>query len=713
MAADRHSSNLQGRSLKPTLASNRTTKSPVTPRLAANTSVTTNTPLRRKPILRPDTIVPTVEASIEDGVETPVKNLNGNITPRSSARKLRVESTHSTPTQNTEDPLENNQATPSLVSPLSNLHDGATAARPLSPHRRVNAQECRPRSITIGERGGRVKTPRLTKPSGSLDLGSGQQVRGDNAQSYHASEIMTQDKEQNGNLQKKMLVSFHVDGQRMASPAVSPRATSPVLSAVSEMRFPASQFIHADGTLDLTLSPPILSPSLSAVSSRSPYFPSPAGSASPRRSPSPSKENIHLSYRKGASQIIGVRPNPRAAAPPGSILPDRFPAAVQPNSQRRDEFRPLTKQSRHVKSLSISSVDSGSSHQSKRRELNTSAAPVTSSPPAAIPTGLVAQATAESPHLTPLATIDTTVGAPPSAVAEALQISTKLSSELAVDARRERKVLDLEISNSSLLAINRSLEREIRKQKAELKHFRRLSRAGRFSTVSEHRRIPSLGGLSALTEEDPEATELNSPCTSNDDADDMFELESEISSESLSSAAQADSDARYRTRDEKRLQLDLKKHRELLADSQKIDQSLQRCLGWTEELVREGKKALEHRVGFSDVNLGGRVLSDDEKAEVHNKAEQAEDVAHRPEEEMRGSLDSHELRETTMHGSRFVSPTEVLGIWQDVKDQQESDRDSFESEVRDRDSGIVLDRPPPRAIVVHRRPPDIRTYSLD
>jgi len=42
-------------------------------------------------------------------------------------------------------------------------------------------------------------------------------------------------------------------------------------------------------------------------------------------------------------------------------------------------------------------------------------------------------------------------------------------------------VLDLEISNSSLLAINRSLEKEIRKQKAELRRFRRMSRAGVFS----------------------------------------------------------------------------------------------------------------------------------------------------------------------------------------------------------------------------------------
>jgi hypothetical protein len=52
----------------------------------------------------------------------------------------------------------------------------------------------------------------------------------------------------------------------------------------------------------------------------------------------------------------------------------------------------------------------------------------------------------------------------------------------AANARRERKVLDLEISNSSLLAINRQLEREVRRQKTEIRRFRRLSRAGRLTS---------------------------------------------------------------------------------------------------------------------------------------------------------------------------------------------------------------------------------------
>ena len=105
---------------------------------------------------------------------------------------------------------------------------------------------------------------------------------------------------------------------------------------------------------------------------------------------------------------------------------------------------------------------------------------------------------------------------------------------------------------------------------------------------------------------------------------DMSEEESEIDSEldsseseslddgSLSPSAMAESDLRHRKKDEKRLLLDLSKHQQLLIDSQKMNQSLKRCLGWTEELINEGRKALEYHVRVSDVELGGRVLPPDE-----------------------------------------------------------------------------------------------------
>jgi hypothetical protein len=187
-------------------------------------------------------------------------------------------------------------------------------------------------------------------------------------------------------------------------------------------------------------------------------------------------------------------------------------------------------------------------------------------------------------------------------------------NELAANARRERKVLDLEITNSSLAAINRTLEREMRKQAAELRRYRRLSRSGRLS-IATSASIRTSNGLSSISDED--GAQLS----------DMSEEESEETSEfdsseedsfddgSLDPAALAASDLRHRKKDEKRLQLDLSKHQQLLIDSQKMNESLKRCLGWTEGLIDEGKKALEYHVRVSDVELGGRVLVPDDADE--------------------------------------------------------------------------------------------------
>ncbi|KKA23505.1 hypothetical protein T310_2474 [Rasamsonia emersonii CBS 393.64] len=170
---------------------------------------------------------------------------------------------------------------------------------------------------------------------------------------------------------------------------------------------------------------------------------------------------------------------------------------------------------------------------------------------------------------------------------------TSHTDEQAVNARTARKILDLEISNSSLLAINRTLERELRKQNAELRRYRRLSRAGRLS----------IDPLSPFY--------LWRWIVYGHDNESSAEGEDGTGSPNSS----ADRDTRVRASDEKRFLLDLAKHQELLADSQKMNQSLKRCLGWTEELIREGKKALEYHVHVNDVEIGGRVLAPDEVGE--------------------------------------------------------------------------------------------------
>ena len=185
-------------------------------------------------------------------------------------------------------------------------------------------------------------------------------------------------------------------------------------------------------------------------------------------------------------------------------------------------------------------------------------------------------------------------------------------SELVANARRERKVQDLEITNASLEAINRTLERQLRKQTAELRRFRRLSRSGRLSLNSAP---PSRNVSAALTDPPVDLSDLSEEEGSEEDNEEAESLEeSEVSISDSESVDAQSTGAMRRKRDEKRLQLDLTKHQELLIDSQKMNQSIKRCLNWTESLIKEGHKALEYNVRVSDVEFGGRVLAppDDE-----------------------------------------------------------------------------------------------------
>lgn len=153
-----------------------------------------------------------------------------------------------------------------------------------------------------------------------------------------------------------------------------------------------------------------------------------------------------------------------------------------------------------------------------------------------------------------------------------------------------------------------------------------MSRAGRFSVDTAGATLESsslhsashIGDLSDMSEEDEgdqrEEPEEEEPESSEDSFDES----------QLSPSAQLERDEAHRFKDEKRLQLDLSKHRDLLLDSQKLNQSLKRCMNWTEQLIKDGQKALEYQVRPSDVKIGGRVLiAEDDDEDDNTQAEES------------------------------------------------------------------------------------------
>ena len=431
--------------------------------------------------------------------------------------------------------------------------------------------------------------------------------------------------------QKKAPTFFYANGQQEESNLMPAAAPSPPLSAVSA-RSGRSQFFRANGAeiddIPSLHSPPLIAPS-----------PKPPEVETLQRTPAffrpPSSESIHLSYRKGASQVI--KPTNRANAIP-LLSPTSFqspPAHRRSGSAETPNSQPPSKS--HNRTSSLNSIESlPASRKSSLAGIETTGYPAPSllattchtanrsgnSTPSQRGSGASASAAAAA-----------AIQDPPSLPVQASQhfhqpSSTPHSptkpnpplSELAANARRERKVLDLEISNSSLLAINRQLEREVRKQKAELRRFRRLTRAGRLSSRSILGVGPDggeeggggEGDLSELDEGGELAGEGDGSGGEEDEEDEEEEEEEDDDSTDesaiLSPGALAERDERMLAKDSRRLQLDLRRHRELLVDSQKMNQALKRCMAWTEEMIKDGKKALEYRVRVDEVQLGGRVL---------------------------------------------------------------------------------------------------------
>lgn len=344
---------------------------------------------------------------------------------------------------------------------------------------------------------------------------------------------------------------------------------------------------------------------------------SPQSGSAVLRAPSPLKE-VEVSESKPRTALNSKR---QVSSTSNAVLrpTEGHPATSSTTSNdiiRRASLRSATvPQVRHSKASSVSSIDSRSNRKSNSIPgIKPIVVPASSTSASAGLGNLIENQTKhQSPIWTP-----TGVPSSPSTPSHTPQLFSQSPSRavpadskleqlniLAANARRERKVLDLEISNSSLLAINRTLEREMRKQNSELRRYRRLTSAGCISIAPSNRTTSSR--FSGLTD-----TDFSSDLDFDIDlqAEDLETFsDDEGSSVSHSPSSARVQSARQRAKDERRLQLDLSKHQELLLDSQRMNQSLKRCLGWTEDLIKEGKRALAYQAKVSEEDIRGRVLT--------------------------------------------------------------------------------------------------------
>ncbi|KAI1131858.1 hypothetical protein F5Y10DRAFT_232711 [Nemania abortiva] len=582
--------------LTPKIASAARPSQPQTPSLAAANGMTT--PLPRRTQQRPvSTIIATTTGSNFPPYDDPntvsaaafSPHLNSNVTPRSGSRQSRVDSANSTPSGTPSHDRSDSWDAKAAFPFSSPLNQGDSSRRPvvtfsaISPERNASRRQD-------------AVNPRDSK-------------------FFHASDAKTSRPTSASKMvSPKNPTFFYANGNGIASKSASPTTLSPPLSPGSNwsQENVSSKFMYANGTPELRPTPPPMVSHGSAASVPT-TSKGAAGrsSAASQRPASPSKLPLHSpTYRNSIGSQAAVTSAAAAAALPARVPVSPPPPLLPSAPALRRSGTATSRSSGHSRSGSLAMVEAISEPSKPMASPTTGLFPPLSLSPTNTPPltlAFIIQAAED------FAEAENDTSLDEQSVLQSPSKSTTSSvdpvTELIANARRERKVQDLQIRNTSLEAINRTLERQLRKQTAELRSYRRLSRSGHLSlastamssrvtsgTMSEPDLVSS--ALSDLSEEDlsPEPIEEESFSDSDSAASDV------------SPSVRAEHDARHRHRDEERLKLDLSKHQQILVDSQKINQSIKRCLDWTEELIKDGKKALEYKVRVSDIQLGGRVL---------------------------------------------------------------------------------------------------------
>ncbi|PGG96969.1 hypothetical protein GX51_07574 [Blastomyces parvus] len=572
MASNKHPSGQQAKPFTPTMSSTfRATKNPLTPKLAGYTPTRTTrktvytepTQQHRNGISRPTTSTPTTSSL-----------LSANVTPRSGLRLSRRDGNASS--------AETSPASPHALFPAINDVPQPTSPAPDHAPKHDNPT---------------ISVPRLAR---ARSVATETQLLAPNSRPTSSC----------GSSASSSMF-FRADDTR-PPPPVCDFDHQP---ASLHTRPSSTTFLYADGTTTNSSHrevPRATTPSDKAArvpSVRQPDLSAPSRSKQPYISATLPRDSQILRHER-----MPVSPNPTQPAGLDARQDQQSPTRPEHTCISYDASRRPS----HTKSSSMDASEYGRRRkQDPLGNFNGSPhLPLTSHlpPPSAISrdssTRIVSSSSSGSIDTASFPSISGNHN--PAMEEPSRHADTDKMNELASNARRERKVLDLEISNSSLLAINRTLERELRKQSAELRRYRRLTRSGRLSMTESIRSIPGRT-LSIVSATDDEPSDISLMEDSDEDPSTSSDDESIGSHDGASTLNETTGDdAKHRIRDEKRFILDLAKHQQLLIDSQKMNQSIKRCLGWTESLIQEGKKALDYHVRVSDIDIGGRVLAPDE-----------------------------------------------------------------------------------------------------
>ena len=544
---------------------------------------------------------------LEETVATPVKTfLSSNITPRSSSRKARIETASPTPNSTPTGAYSASRPVSSNGEHERNIGD-LLATNGLGLRMSDSGRRSRARSLASDGPGSSVssKAQVLKSKDPATRVSSPENV----PKFFHADDVRPTVPSQPTVEQSSQQDGLPEDVPQKAK--IIHYSKTFYCNTNSPPDEQKARFSYANSPHDLKSAPTKLANGTSPNRPQLQTIYSANAASSPPRASSPLKDEM-ISRRSSLSKP-SPRRHTRLVSNPGGNLQSTEVVPVGTTDLSRRSSLNSPKQPRyntHIRSPSVPTTGSGPARKPSITLSDTS--PVkrvrTTSITGALPHSV------NPPSVTnelPAGQVPLQLPSPTKATA-AGQSRIDQMNELAANARRERKVLDLEISNSSLLAINRTLEREMRKQNAELRRFRRLSRSGRMSIAPSSR--SASGKLSNFSDTNT-AIVSEDLASSSDEEDSPGDLLSDTWS--ISSASHPSSPtlhaARARFQDPKRVEVDLAAQRALLLDSQKLNTSIERCLANSESLIQSGRRALDYHAPVPEQDRSGaRVLTPDE-----------------------------------------------------------------------------------------------------
>lgn len=147
-------------------------------------------------------------------------------------------------------------------------------------------------------------------------------------------------------------------------------------------------------------------------------------------------------------------------------------------------------------------------------------------------------------------------------------------------ARSDRKIMDLEISNASLMAVNKYLEKKLRSQAKDIQYLK----------VSNENLIP---GQVSETESEDDASDDELENTHDDD-------------QTAESTNQSPEEIEL-TEKTKLIEQRMQSHIKFLESSEKVNKMMRHCLMITDSLLQQANKSLEYEVDPLDVKYGLQV----------------------------------------------------------------------------------------------------------